>query len=134
MLTPATSALDPRKLKDSVKTIYTKYLQQSDEVEKSGLDDDIQKAFCNQRDHLEKTVASLKRRLALSAEEHDKVYVKIMKENATLITEINELRKELHLLRTQIKDYKAQLTIVKKKSHPNSEEGPQKEPKLQDVR
>ncbi|XP_022054738.2 cilia- and flagella-associated protein 57 [Acanthochromis polyacanthus] len=125
---------DPRKLKDSVKTIHTKYLQQSDEVEKSRLDDDIQKAFRNQRDHLEKTVASLKRRLALSAEEHDKVYVKIMKENVTLITEINELRKELHLLRTQIKDYKAQLTNVKKKSHPNSEEGPQKEPKLQDVR
>uniref|UniRef100_A0A3Q1GAY0 Cilia and flagella associated protein 57 n=1 Tax=Acanthochromis polyacanthus TaxID=80966 RepID=A0A3Q1GAY0_9TELE len=70
---------DPRKLKDSVKTIHTKYLQQSDEVEKSRLDDDIQKAFRNQRDHLEKTVASLKRRLALSAEEHDKVYVKIMK-------------------------------------------------------
>ncbi|XP_023117095.2 cilia- and flagella-associated protein 57 [Amphiprion ocellaris] len=126
---------DPRKLKDSVKIIHTKYLQQTHEMEKSSLDDDIQKAFRNQRDHLEKTVASLKTRLASSAEEHEKVYVKMMKENVTLITEINELRKELYLLRTQVKDYKAQLTIVKKKkSHPNSEEGPQKEPKLQDVR
>uniref|UniRef100_A0AAQ5YVD9 EML-like second beta-propeller domain-containing protein n=1 Tax=Amphiprion ocellaris TaxID=80972 RepID=A0AAQ5YVD9_AMPOC len=104
---------DPRKLKDSVKIIHTKYLQQTHEMEKSSLDDDIQKAFRNQRDHLEKTVASLKTRLASSAEEHEKVYVKMMKENVTLITEINELRKELYLLRTQVKDYKAQLTIRK---------------------
>ncbi len=48
----------------------------------------------------------------------------------TLITEINELRKELRLLRTQAKDYKTQLATFKKsnKSRPNSEEGPKREP------
>lgn len=49
-----------------------------------------------------------------------------------LITEINELRKELRLVRTQLKDYKAQLATFKK-SRPNSEEGPKKEPKHEDV-
>ncbi|XP_008291735.1 WD repeat-containing protein 65 [Stegastes partitus] len=126
---------DPKKLKDSVKRIYTKYVQQTDEVEKSSLDDDIQKTFRKHCDHLEETITSLKNKLALSAEEHEKVYVKIMKENMTLITEINELRKELHLLRTQVKDYKVQLAALKKKkSHPNPEEGAPKEPKQKDIR
>lgn len=48
-------------------------------VEKSSVDEDIQRAFCRQRDHLERTVNSLKSRLAKSAEEHERVYVKIMK-------------------------------------------------------
>lgn len=43
------------------------------------MDEDIQRAFCRQRDHLERTVNSLRMRLAKSAEEHDRVYVKIMK-------------------------------------------------------
>ncbi|XP_035517008.1 cilia- and flagella-associated protein 57 [Morone saxatilis] len=126
---------EPRRLKDAVQMIYTRYVAQSDGVEKSSVDEDIQRAFCHQRDHLEKTVNSLKTRLAKSAEEHDKVYVKIMKENVTLIAEINDLRKELRSLRTQVKEYKAQLATLKKsnKSRPNSEEGPKKEPKHEDV-
>lgn len=48
-------------------------------VEKSSVDEDIQKAFYRQRDHLERTVNTLKLRLAKSAEEHEKVYVRIMK-------------------------------------------------------
>lgn len=53
----------------------------------------------------------------------------------TLITEINELRKELRLVRTQVKEYKVQLAALKKsnKSRPSSEEGPKKEPKQEDV-
>lgn len=48
-------------------------------MEKSGVDEDIKRMLCRQRDHLERTVNSLKMRLAKSAEEHEKVYVKIMK-------------------------------------------------------
>ncbi|XP_037639358.1 cilia- and flagella-associated protein 57 [Sebastes umbrosus] len=126
---------EPRKLKDSVQMIYARYVPQTDGVEKSSVDDDIQRAFCRQRDHLEKTVNSLKTRLAKSAEEHEKVYVKIMKDNVALITEINDLRQELRSVRTQVKEYKAQLATFKKsnKSRPHSEEGPKTEPKREDV-
>ncbi|XP_047437739.1 cilia- and flagella-associated protein 57 [Mugil cephalus] len=126
---------EPRKLKDSVQRIYARYVPQTDRVEKSRVDDDIQKAFDHQRDHLEKTVNSLKMRLAKSTEEHEQVYVKIMKENVTLITEINELRKELHLVKIQAKDYKAQLAASKRsyKLRPSSDLGPRRERKQEDV-
>ncbi|XP_040890430.1 cilia- and flagella-associated protein 57 [Toxotes jaculatrix] len=126
---------EPKKLKDSVQTMYARYVSQTNGVEKSSVDEDIQRAFCLQRDHLERTVNGLKMRLAKSNEEHEKVYVRIMKENVTLITEINELRKELRLVRTQVKDYKAQLATYRKsnKSRPSSDTGPKKEPKHEDV-
>uniref|UniRef100_A0A3Q3J5F7 Cilia and flagella associated protein 57 n=1 Tax=Monopterus albus TaxID=43700 RepID=A0A3Q3J5F7_MONAL len=126
---------DPRKLKDSVQMMYARYVPQTKEVEKSSVDEDIQRVFCRQRDHLERTVNSLKMKLAKSAEEHEKVYVRIMKENVTLITEINELRKELFALKTQIKDYKAQLATFKKsnKSRPSSEPSSTQKAKHEDV-
>ncbi|XP_036955577.1 cilia- and flagella-associated protein 57 isoform X2 [Acanthopagrus latus] len=119
---------DPMKLRDSVQMIYSRYVSQANGVE-SSVDEDIQRAFCRQRDLLERTVNSLKMRLAKSAEEHDRVYVKIMKENVTLISEINELRKELLSERTRVKEYKAQLAAIKKsnKSRPNSQDGARKE-------
>lgn len=54
-------------------------------VEKSSVDEDIKRVLCRQRDHLERTVSSLKTRLAKSAEDHDKVYVKIMKVRERLL-------------------------------------------------
>ncbi|KAK5913161.1 hypothetical protein CesoFtcFv8_002970 [Champsocephalus esox] len=117
---------EPKKLKDSMQAIYARYV--ADGVEQSGVEEEIQRAFCRQRDHLEKTVNGLKTRLAKSAEQHEQVYVKIMKENVGLITEINELRKELLLQRTQVKDYKSQLSVLKKskRARPHSEEGTKK--------
>lgn len=50
-------------------------------VETSSVDEEIQRTFRRQREHLDKTIASLKTRLAKSAEEHEKVYVKLMKVN-----------------------------------------------------
>ncbi|XP_029362497.1 cilia- and flagella-associated protein 57-like isoform X1 [Echeneis naucrates] len=107
------------------------------QVKKSSVDEDVLRAFCHQRDHLERTVNSLKERLAKSTEQHEKAYVKIMKvknnrkENVTLITEINELQKELRLVRTQLKEYKAQLAKYKQsnKSRPNSGEDPKNQTK-----
>uniref|UniRef100_A0A3Q3NES5 Cilia and flagella associated protein 57 n=1 Tax=Mastacembelus armatus TaxID=205130 RepID=A0A3Q3NES5_9TELE len=116
---------EPKKLKESVQMMYARYVPHSNGV--SGLY--LLEAFCQQRDQLERTVNNLKMKLAKSAEEHEKVYVKIMKENVTLITEINELRKELHVVRTQVKDYKGQLSTFKKsnKLRPNSEEPKQED-------
>lgn len=46
------------------------------------MDEDIKQVLCRHRETLEKTVSSLKMKLARSAEEHDKVYVKLMKVKA----------------------------------------------------
>ncbi|XP_034550436.1 cilia- and flagella-associated protein 57 isoform X2 [Notolabrus celidotus] len=126
---------EPKKLKDSVRTIYARYVPQPGEAETKTVNEDVVQAIVQQRDHLEKTVSDLKTRLVKSAEDHERVYVKIMKENVTLITEINELRKELRLVRIQVKDYKSQLAKIKQsnKSRPNSEDGPKTEPKHEDI-
>ncbi|KAG7229689.1 hypothetical protein INR49_012736, partial [Caranx melampygus] len=127
---------EPKKLKDSIKMIYSCYVSQTKGVEKSSVDEEEQSAFCRQREQLEKTVSSLRMRLTKSTEEHEKAYFKIMKDNSTLITEINELRKELHSVRNQVKDYKAQLAMYQKtkKARPHSKEGTEKEPQHEDVK
>ncbi|CAI5689004.1 unnamed protein product [Oreochromis niloticus] len=122
---------EPKTLKDNIQMIYTRYVQQTERVERTNADDTVQKAVRHQCDRQERTVNGLKMRLVKSAEEHEKVYAKIMKENMTLIAEINELRKELHLARTQAKDVKAQLALLKKpkKSQPILEEAAYQDPK-----
>ncbi|XP_035767649.1 cilia- and flagella-associated protein 57-like [Neolamprologus brichardi] len=115
---------EPKTLKNNIQMIYARYVQQTERVERTNADDTVQKALRHQCDRQERTVNGLKMRLVKSAEEHEKVYTKIMKENMTLIAEINELRKELHLARTQAKDVRAQVALLKKpkKSQPILEE------------
>ncbi|KAG7481579.1 hypothetical protein MATL_G00068090 [Megalops atlanticus] len=55
---------EPKKLKDSIRQLYSCYVQKSDVVDIDGVDADIQKEYNRQREHLEKTVASLKKKLA----------------------------------------------------------------------
>lgn len=83
-------------------------------MKKSSVDEDIQKAIVRQRDYQEKTVNGLKARLAKSSVEHEKVYFRMMKEKDTLFTEVNELRKELHSARAEVKDHVAQLADLKR--------------------
>ncbi|XP_055738651.1 cilia- and flagella-associated protein 57 [Salvelinus fontinalis] len=106
---------EPKRLKDNIRELYDHYVQQSDVVDIVGVDADIQREYSRQREHLERNVASLKRKLAKDTEVHRTDNVKIMKENVSLIKEINDLRRELRLVRTQVHDYKSQMGISKKK-------------------
>ncbi|KAM4741198.1 cilia- and flagella-associated protein 57 [Anableps anableps] len=115
---------EPKKLKDSILMMYARYAPNKDNAERSSAVDDVQKTLCYQCHQLETTVNSLQVKLAKSAKEHEEVYIKIMKENVSLITEINELRKELHSVRTTAKDYKVQLDFLKS----CSKGGPKEEP------
>lgn len=48
-------------------------------VGKNSMDEDIGQVLRHRRENLEETVSGLKMKLARSAEEHDRVYVKLMK-------------------------------------------------------
>ncbi|KAH3831997.1 cilia- and flagella-associated protein 57-like [Dreissena polymorpha] len=105
---------DPKMLKESIKALYTKHVQE-DITESASVDADIQKEYSRQREHLERSVASLRKKLAKDSEIHRADNVRIMQENVSLIKEINDLRRELKIARTQIHDLEAAIKQNMKK-------------------
>ncbi|OEH79837.1 wd g-beta repeat-containing protein [Cyclospora cayetanensis] len=89
---------DPHTLKQRVTALYRKYLTTT--LPPSEVDTDILKEQTRQRDYLEKSVECLKKRLGKDSEMHRQDNVKLMQENAALICEINDLRKELLALQS----------------------------------
>ena len=93
---------DPHKLKDGVRGMYHKYCQKVGEdiiaVEEEA---NVASEYARQRDYLEKTVNSLKRKLAKDTERHRVESMRIMQENVALIKEINELRREMKAMKAQ---------------------------------
>jgi hypothetical protein len=63
------------------------------------LDTDQQKEYNRQRDYLEKSVDSLKRKLEKDSHVHRIDNMRIMGENVSLIREINDLRREINALK-----------------------------------
>merc|ERR1719436_1710648 len=88
---------EPKALKESVANLYRKYVQAG--MKKLDLDTDMQKENNRQRDYLEKSVDSLKRKLLKDSEAHAKDNMRIMQENVKLIQEINDLRREINYLK-----------------------------------
>jgi hypothetical protein len=56
---------------------------------------DLGGEYARQRNYLEKTIESLKRKLAADAEAHRTDELRIMGQNVSLIRELNELRREI---------------------------------------
>lgn len=54
--------------------------------------------YARQRNYLEKTIESLKRKLAADAEAHRTDELRIMGQNVSLIRELNELRREIKVM------------------------------------
>ncbi|XP_068095524.1 cilia- and flagella-associated protein 57 [Hyperolius riggenbachi] len=105
---------EPKKLKDTVRELYAKYVQESDAAEIVGIDADIQREHARQREHLERSLSTLQKKLAKDTEIHRVDNVRIMQENVTLIKEINELRRELKVSRTKVHDLEAALGLDRK--------------------
>jgi chromosome segregation ATPase len=82
--------------------------------EAAHVDQDIQKEYDRQRDHLEKTVNSLKYKLSKDSEIHKSDNIRIMQENVMLIKEVNDLRKELKVSRSKNQDLETALGISRK--------------------
>lgn len=89
---------DPKALKESVKHLYQKHLTEN--VRPFEMEEDIQREYNRQREYLEKSVESLKRKLQKDMELHRSDNMRIMQENVSLIKEINELRREVKVLRS----------------------------------
>lgn len=72
-------------------------------VTESGGQSGLQREFNRQREYLEKSVESLKRKLAKDMEMHRSDNARLMRENVQLTKEINELRREIFLFKRQRK-------------------------------
>merc|ERR1719213_1382174 len=90
-------ASEPKHLKEAVAALFRKYVQST--VRTLDLDTDAQKEYNRQRNYLEKSVDSLKRKLAKDSEVHRIDNMRIMQENVSLIREINDLRREINFLK-----------------------------------
>merc|ERR1719321_520923 len=90
-------ASEPKYLKEAVAALFRKYVQST--VRTLDLDTDSQKEYNRQRTYLEKSVDSLKRKLAKDSEVHRIDNMRIMQENVSLIREINDLRREINFLK-----------------------------------
>ncbi|TKC38954.1 hypothetical protein EI555_020958 [Monodon monoceros] len=105
---------EPRQLKEKFRALFEKYVQRADMVEITGLNSDLQQEYTRQREHLERSLATLKKKVVKESELHRADYVRIMQENVSLIKEINELRRELKFTRSQVYDLEAALKLTKK--------------------
>ncbi|EFB30292.1 hypothetical protein PANDA_015135, partial [Ailuropoda melanoleuca] len=84
------------------------------QVEIAGLNSDLQQEDARQREHLERNLAALKKKVVRERGLHRTDHVRIMQENVSLIKEINELRRELKFTRSQVYDLEAALKLTKK--------------------
>jgi len=91
---------DYKMLKASVKLLYQRHC--GDPVESAHIDEDVQKEYNRQREYLEKSVENLKRKLAKDTDLHRYEATRFMQENASLIKEINDLRREIKMLKAQM--------------------------------
>nr|KAF6504381.1 cilia and flagella associated protein 57 [Rousettus aegyptiacus] len=105
---------EPRQLKEKVRGLFEKYVQRADMVEIAEMNTDLQQEYARQREHLERNLATLKKKVVKDSELHRTDYVRIMQENVSLIKEINELRRELKVTRSQVYDLEAALKLTKK--------------------
>ncbi|CAG5122075.1 unnamed protein product, partial [Candidula unifasciata] len=101
---------DTKSFKEGIRTLYRKHVLE-DNSEISSVDADIQKEFTRQKEHLERSLSILRKKLEKDSEIHKADTVKIMQENVSLIKEICDLRKELKLCRELIHDMSAAITL-----------------------
>eukprot|EP00731_Ephydatia_muelleri_P018745 Em0011g785a len=107
---------EPDLLKKAVDDLRKKYLQDHDggTTGEQERETDIHSEYARQREHLERSVASLRKKLAKDTEIHRADYIRVMQDNVALLKEINDLRVELKKSRTQAHDLEAAIKIARK--------------------
>ena len=84
---------DPKALKESVKKMYQKHVTEA--VPSRAVEPDIAAEYARQREYLEKSVESLKRKLSKMSDMAKSDNMRMMGENVALVKEINDLRREI---------------------------------------
>ncbi|XP_021105560.1 cilia- and flagella-associated protein 57 isoform X5 [Heterocephalus glaber] len=69
---------EPHLLKEKIRGLFEKYVQRADMVEVAGLNTDLQQEYARQREHLERNLATLKKKVVKEGELHRTDYVRIM--------------------------------------------------------
>ncbi|KAE8609812.1 hypothetical protein XENTR_v10011917 [Xenopus tropicalis] len=114
--------LNIAELKQKLKATDREMHKERQKAEIVGVDADIQREYARQREHLERSLSTLQKKLAKDTEIHRTDNVRVMQENVTLIKEINDLRRELKLSRTKVHDLEAILGLNKKTRKNNATE------------
>ncbi|KAJ3220181.1 Cilia- and flagella-associated protein 57 [Dinochytrium kinnereticum] len=93
---------EPKQLKASIKRLYQRYCKEAIKDEET-MEVDVQQEYARQREYLERTVASLRKKVTKDQGIHRSDNVRIMQENVALIKEINQLRRDLRVVRQKEK-------------------------------
>ncbi|VUZ42076.1 unnamed protein product, partial [Hymenolepis diminuta] len=111
---------EPKALKEGILELYKKHIQNDmqplniDEVIDVMLAEEMQREFSRQRDHLERTLAGVRKKLAKDTALHKSEFIRVMHENMGLIEEINKLRVELRNTRHRVHDLESTLGISRR--------------------
>lgn len=91
---------DPKALKEAVKKMLSRHMTSSSAAVTEDMD--VEREHARQREFLEKSLESLKRKMAKDGETGRVAHSKIMQENVTLLKEIAELRREIKVLKQNV--------------------------------
>lgn len=100
-----TKIQEPNQLSQAVAGLYRKHVKSI--ISKAPVvDEGLQTEYIRQKDYLSRTVESLNKKLVSDSDVHKGEANRIMTENVQLIREINELRKEIRVLKINLSAYK----------------------------
>lgn len=118
LLDTANLIQEPNALKIAVKNLYHKYSDEDEFLRNRAADLEAQCEFMRQREHLERTVKSLRKQVHHDDAGSNKDVDRIMEENVVLIVELNALRKELNGAHKHIADMESLLGLTGKEMNP----------------
>uniref|UniRef100_A0A8C5TMF2 Cilia and flagella associated protein 57 n=1 Tax=Malurus cyaneus samueli TaxID=2593467 RepID=A0A8C5TMF2_9PASS len=97
----------PRKLKNGVRELYSKYVQ--------AVDADLQQQYMKQQERHDRNLEILRKKVMKDKEMDQAAYLRIIQENVSLIKEINDLRQELRVAHAHVHRLQSALALNKKK-------------------
>ncbi|CAL7949933.1 unnamed protein product [Xylocopa violacea] len=110
---------EPQALKATIMKLYHKYSASSEFLRTRKADLDAQCEFMKQRDHLERTIASLRKQVFQDKDIGGKDIDKTVEENIILLAELNALREELKEARKHISHMEGLLGLKAKDIKPS---------------